>query len=413
MISIPNSKFLIPNFLLLLLLIAAAGCGRKGPPLPPLVRVPVAPGDLTATRRGQTVELKFVVPSANNDQSRPANIERVDIYALTATVRVPDAEVVSRGERIAMIDVKAPRDPDRTIDPDEPASDLEPLRGEGPDQGATTEAFEDLSAKPADGSRPADGRIEEGRPLTGPSCQLATRTYVGVGVSVQGRRGLLSRQASVPLGPAPAAPPQPTVRYDESGVTINWGPDRKGGPAAAAAAVPPLDARVIGCGAPTTAFHVYEVGAKQFETRLTEKPVAESPFLDRRLEWGIERCYTVRTVESIGGLPIESDPAAPACEKLVDTFAPAAPKGLITVASVGEINLMWDASPEKDVAGYVVLRAPASGQDFTPVTPGPVRETSFIDKVQAGTPFIYAIQAVDASGNRSAASPASPAESAR
>ena len=48
-----------------------------------------------------------------------------------------------------------------------------------------------------------------------------------------------------------------------------------------------------------------------------------------------------------------------------------------------------------------------------PVTPSPVRETSFIDKVQAGTPFVYAIQAVDASGNRSAPSPASPAESAR
>jgi hypothetical protein len=410
--GIPSSQFLILNFLLLFVFLVAAGCGRKGPPLPPLVRVPVAPGDLTATRRGQTVELKFVVPSANNDQTRPANIERVDIYALTASARVPDTEVVRRGERVASINVKAPRDPDQTIDPDEPAADLEPLRGQGPDQGATTEAFEDLSAFTPGGSKTVESRIADGRPLVGPSCQLATRTYVGVGVSLQGRRGPLSRQVSVPLGPAPAAPQRPTVRYDESGVTIGWGTGRAGG-SSEAPAILPLDARVLGCGAPTTGYHVYEVGAAQFETRLTDKPAAGPPFVDRRLEWGVERCYTVRTVESIGGLPVESDPAAPACEKLVDTFAPAAPKGLITVASVGEINLMWDANPEKDVAGYIVLRAPAAGQDFTPVTPGPVRETSFIDKVQAGTPFIYAIQAVDANGNRSASSAASPAESAR
>jgi hypothetical protein len=376
------------------------------------VRVPVAPGDLTATRRGQTVELKFVVPSANADQTRPANIERVDIYALTATARVTDAEVISRGDRVASISVKAPRDPDRTIDPDEPASDLEPLRGQGPDQGATTEAFEDVAAIAVGGARPVEGRIEDGLPLVGPSCELPTRTYIGVGVSTQGRRGPLSRQVSVPLGPAPLPPEPPTVRYNENGVTIDWAAGSEAG-SADATATPPLEARVIGCGAPTTGYHVYEVGAAQFETRLTEKPAAGPPFVDRRVEWGVERCYTVRRVDSIGGLPVESDPAAPACEKLVDTFAPAAPKGLITVASVGEINLMWDANPEQDIAGYIVLRAPASGEDFTAVTPSPVRETSFIDKVPAGTPFIYAIQAVDANGNRSSSSPASPAESAR
>ena len=75
MASIPHSKFLILNSLLLVLMTAAAGCGRKGPPLPPLVRVPVAPGDLTATRRGQNVELKFVVPQGGVD---PTAFEHLD-----------------------------------------------------------------------------------------------------------------------------------------------------------------------------------------------------------------------------------------------------------------------------------------------------------------------------------------------
>ena len=56
----------------------AAACGKKGSPLPPLVRMPAAPAELTAARRGDTVELQFTVPAANTDGTRPANVERVD-----------------------------------------------------------------------------------------------------------------------------------------------------------------------------------------------------------------------------------------------------------------------------------------------------------------------------------------------
>jgi len=51
-----------------------AACGKSGPPLPPLVRVPVAPADVTADRRGNDVELQFTVPDTNTDRTRPANI---------------------------------------------------------------------------------------------------------------------------------------------------------------------------------------------------------------------------------------------------------------------------------------------------------------------------------------------------
>ena len=46
--------------------LASVACGKKGPPLPPLVRLP-APPDLHANRRGSTVELALVVPGANAD----------------------------------------------------------------------------------------------------------------------------------------------------------------------------------------------------------------------------------------------------------------------------------------------------------------------------------------------------------
>src|SRR6267378_4772577 len=49
----------------------AAGCGKKGPPLPPLLKLPAPPADLTAERRGSKVDLQFTVPGANTDGSRP------------------------------------------------------------------------------------------------------------------------------------------------------------------------------------------------------------------------------------------------------------------------------------------------------------------------------------------------------
>ena len=410
---IPNSKFLILNCLLAGSILVT-GCGRKGPPLPPFVRTPVAPGDLSAARRGDSVDLKFVVPGSNTDQTRPANIERIDIYALTSTARLTDLELITRGERIASVDVKAPRDPNRTIDPDEPASDLQPLVGKGLEQGAAADVFEELNlAAPRSHAAADSNRPRDGRPLTGLSCQVPTRTYLAVGISTQGRRGQVSRQASVPLVAAPAPLSQPSLKYDESGVTVAWQP--ADAPPAAEPAGELLVSRPIGCSSPAVGYHVYEVAMTppQPETRLTEQPLAAPPFVDPRIAWGAERCYTVRTVHSIGPLSVESEPAPPACETLTDTFPPAPPKGLVAVASEGAINLIWDASTEKDVAGYLVLRAPASTRQFSPVTEEPVHDTTFTDKVQPGVPFVYTILAVDTNGNRSAPSGESPPESAR
>src|SRR5262245_1585273 len=101
-------------------LIVIGGCGKSGPPLPPLVKLPVAPADSTAERRGAGVDLQFTVPLANTDGTRPANVTRVEVYAVTAPPGMTDDEIVKYGARIASIDVKRPRDPDQAVDPDDP-----------------------------------------------------------------------------------------------------------------------------------------------------------------------------------------------------------------------------------------------------------------------------------------------------
>ena len=95
---------------------AFSACGKKGPPLPPLVRVPQPPQDLVAERRGNTVDVHFTVPSTNTDGTRPANVATADVYAITAPVTLTpltDAQVLKLGTKIGSVPVKAKRRSER------------------------------------------------------------------------------------------------------------------------------------------------------------------------------------------------------------------------------------------------------------------------------------------------------------
>ncbi|MGE4054729.1 MAG: hypothetical protein AB7F99_08020, partial [Vicinamibacterales bacterium] len=95
-----------------LVALGTVACGKKGPPLPPLIRIPDQPGDLAADRRGDSVVVSFVVPEANADGSRPANIDRIEIYAINGPAGISEADIRANGERIATIPVNPPPEPD-------------------------------------------------------------------------------------------------------------------------------------------------------------------------------------------------------------------------------------------------------------------------------------------------------------
>jgi hypothetical protein len=344
------------GFLSFLLIPLLVGCGKKGPPLPPLIKLPTAPGDFAVQRRGMTVAIQFVLPGSNTDGSTPADLNRVEVYALTGPPTLTPDEILRRGTRVGRVPANPPPDPD--------APEGEPARPDasvpgGLDQGAT--------ARLSDAFRPP--------PTVAPA---DVRSYIAVGFNKRGRRGAFSRPVPVPIGDAPPAPQPPRVTWDETSITVTW---------------PTLPSATDS--SPT--YNVYVPG--EVEVRLTEHPLNEASFVDRRIEWGAERCYVIRAVETVDSLALESEASPPACVTLADTFPPAAPGGLITVAAEGAVNLIWDPNNEADLAGYLVLRAVAPSPDLVPITPSPVLETTFKDVVPAGARVTYAVQAVDKAGN--------------
>jgi hypothetical protein len=405
--------------------VVSAACGKKGPPLPPLVKLPVAPPEIVAERRGDTVDLRFTVPSTNTDGTRPANVASTDVYAITAPAAAPrqytDAQLMKYGTKVASVPVKAPKDPNLTANPDEPADEVDPPEGNGLDQGAAARVSETLSAAqmepvqvPADSNAARRGTLSrnqaESMPLLGPLSAAVSRTYAAVGISTRGKHGPLSRRVVVPLVPPPPAPDEPSIAYDEHAVTITWPP--LGGSAGAADAADVLPSRVIGIARPDITYNVYDVSDPEAPAKLTTSPVADTKYEDRRMAWGDTRCYALRAAERVADATIESDLSPAACETLEDTFPPAAPKGLAAIASEGAINLIWDPNGESDLAGYLLLRARLPSDKFESITPQPIQDTSFRDAVQPGITFAYVVRAVDKAGNESAPSPR-VAESAR
>jgi hypothetical protein len=437
-----------------------SGCGKKGPPLAPLLHVPAAVDKFAARRLGSTVYVQFTLPTKNQDSSTPADVSRLEVYGYTGTPASND-DIVKYGTLVATVPVRRPPPPeeeDRGRDKQrqdqqkpepKPAARPEPKPKSKPaepepgfDQGATVTVTETLTpalmepVTVARRTREKKKTKEEAEgPILLPSATLVplpSRVYVAVGVNRKGHRGVFSPHAPVPLLDAPEPPGNLKLSHTETAINLQWTPPPgapghrpPGGEQAAApiAPEPPLPATPLPPhGGPTWYYYVYEVPAVTAAAASpagppvmpqVTAPVAIQPypmnvpnFTDARIEFGTERCYVVRTLEVFAPtLQEESEPSQVACITPRDIYPPAAPKGLTAVVNAGAISLIWDPNTEKDLDGYLVLRAEAPNGTLQPVTPEPIHQTTFNDTTaKPGVRYVYAVVAVDKAGNASAQS---------
>jgi len=416
--------------LALLISVAAAACGKKGPPLPPLRPVPTAIPDLAAELDGGRVTLTFTIPSTNTDGTTPPVIERVEIYALTGPAPMPPPATPRGGPPAATPPATPPGvTPPVTTTPPPPVTPP-------PAKPATPQAGAPAAARPpatdigvsdlvTDANRLATIRVQpappppvampgavSGAPAPAPAGtgartgagaeerrqapgEVATyvdvlvppaaaggpplaRYYAVVGFAGR-RRGPLSAMAVVPLGRVPAAPTAVSLEYDETTLKITWE-----------------------SAAPRQAFNVFEVAPEAAPglppatpTRLTAKPVTATEFATA-VTFGGERCFVVRSVEIAGRATVAGEAAAPACVTAVDRFPPPAPANLAAVAVEGAIELDWSGVEASDLAGYLVLRGEGASGTLQRLTQEPVTATQYRDQsVRPGVTYVYSVVAVD------------------
>ncbi len=428
--------------------VVVAGCGQKGPPLAPFVRVPAAVANVTGQRVGSDVYLSFPVPATNVDGQQPVDIGALEVYAVTSTRPPATEQQRDVAALVATVPVR-PIVPELPVPADGSPPPPLPLPP-GVDRGTTVVVREALSSEafvpvelPADARERAveeAGRDDEGYvpigPLVAPApTQLPRRHYFVVGVSPRGRRSVPSTPVSVPLESVASAPGAPKVDYTETQMTITWTPPTdartstflmpppapkppaNASPATvkpAPAPLAPLTARSLGFSTEATTYNVYEVSgnvsagdpyAITLPAPLAAAPLAVHEYVVPRVAFGVERCFEVRPVDKVGEATVIGPASPRTCVTPIDTFAPAAPRSLAAIAGAGSINLIWDANTEKDVTGYLVLRAVAPSEILQPITPTPVAAATYRDDtVTAGARYVYSVVAVDSAGNRSAES---------
>ena len=406
--------------------LVVSACGKKGNPLPPLVRVPAAPGDFAVTRIDDQVYVRLSVPTANVDGERPADVGRIEVYAITHNGPVSDladidpADLREASTLIATQQVRRPLPPPPAVKEGMPPIPLPP-QPPGIDPGATVVLSETLTSEiqiPAvlperDVTGPVSEAIEIPGALVAPPAGAGLqRFYYAVAVSPRDRYGPHTAVVPAPLGPTSGPPSQPLITVKEDSMVLRWNPPRDARGLGLATDPEWLPSRPIVPGVAPTTYDVYEVarnaspeGPVTIPTPLTPEPISATEFSQGNITLGLERCFTIRAVDIVDGVHVRGPASPVACASFADTFAPSAPRELVAVAVPGGVNLIWEPSDAKDLGGYIVLRGEAGGDTLTALNSTPVTTPSYRDEsVKSGVRYVYAVVAVDKAGNRSAES---------
>jgi len=419
---------LVVGSLLAALGAASAACGKKGPPLAPIVHIPAAVEKVEARRRGDEVTLTVTVPSKNIDGTIPVDVARIEVYGYTGTT-APTAsrflEVATLVGTVTVPEQKPDAPPDAAPPPGTPvpggtATIVESL---------TPEALVAKPIPPAPTTRRTDPPPLPVATASGPAAPTGPlrRFYLALPFSPRGRPGPPGAIGELRLTTLPDAPTDLKATYVADAVRLEWEPS--GGligfllERALAPELSPLDDPLLEP-VPSSATPAAPLGPTRYNVYREMAPLettpAQSPapgpeadagpptpvnpapvdlltFTDPLTGLdGRQRCYVVRAVRGDGTQVVEGTPSAPACVVPNDDFPPDPPTRLSAVSSEGAITLTWEPNAEPDIAGYLVLRGEAGDATLTPVTDTVVTEARFTDRtVKPGVRYVYAVQAID------------------
>jgi hypothetical protein len=331
----------------LIVALAVLGCGRKGPPHAPEVRVPRPPTDLKASVVAQEITIDWSNPSRREDGSPMLDLTKIRLYRREEAVR---ADSIG-GENA----VKAVR----------PAMRV----------GSAVHGFAEIAAFDIQ----SVGRV---RRYVDRDVAIGRRyTYVLTAVDSQGRMSAPSPRLSVVLIAAPGPPTALVTREGETEATLAWGPPRQ-----------------LIDGNPVAGVITYEVlrstSADVAPAEIRASGLETANFTDRRLENERTYFYAVRAVrtEPVGAATSEPTAAVPVTPR--DMTPPSPPSELVAVPSPGTVRLAWRSSPEGDVARVIVYRAQGDG---APVRVGSaeVPRTTFTDRDLPPGTYRYFVTSID------------------
>lgn len=352
------------------LLLALVGCGTPGAPLPPSLRLPAPITDLTTTRAGNLVTVRWTNPTRTTDKQ-----------SITAFQQEMEADLC-RSE-------SAPATAAKTS---AVSSNCLPVLQQTVKPGKETTLTDALP----------------------PSLTSGAPRRLRYWVLLRNRKGRTagpSNVAVVAAGPAPSAVVGLIATASADGVILHWQADGTAVPVR-------LHRHVLRTEKPNSS-----APTRPSQSSITAPPpepadedlIVDAPArsgaagaMDREARFDEEYSYTAQRVLAVPHLPdLASTRSASVTVNTVDIFAPAVPHslGVVYTAATHTMDLSWTPNTEPDLAGYFVDRS-LDGGPWQQISPAdPVTVPAYSDTAaQPGHSYRYAVRAVDTHGNRSARS---------
>jgi hypothetical protein len=342
--------------LLALGLAASSECGKKGPVMAPLVRIPQVVEDLSVSRVGNRVSLRWTSPTATVDGRPLARITEVEVWLV--------------------------EEPKTSGGPPP-----KPGRADFEKKGRLLERLPE--ARLADLVQKGVPRPQPVLTLDLDPTELAQKSlFFSLRVrDEKKRRSEFSEPAGIPAAPALSPPREVRAEVFADHIELRWQP-----PSA------PEGAAVSAVGG----FNVYRSEGEAVPVRLNSEPLKASEYRDSSFTFGKVYRYFVRSASAAAPATVESEDSEIITVDAVDRFPPAAPRGLTIISGQGFVALSWEPAREADLAGYRVWRREAGQAQWTMVMELPPAESSFTDTtVEKNKRYVYAITAFDRAGNES------------
>ena len=398
--------------------LGAAACGKKAPPLAPLVIRPAAPEDVQVVRVADTVHVSFKIPQKNGDGKSPASLARVEVYGLTGEAKDADGAGLSgpvllrEATKVGEVEVEPPPPPAKDEDGRKGKAQPDPAAPPPPPP----------PPKPED-PRPAQGEIATisetvtptvlaryvptGKPRRKPVVRrpqpwddlpmplMSTveeplgRMYIVVGRDPKGRPGALSARVSVPLELTPPTPGTPVLRHTETAIVAEW--------TLPPGALRPVFEPVVPSAASTA--------TTQGDTSGTGGAAAPTPTTATEPSVPTAAVPAVAPAPSATEVAPGSVPAAPLAAP-VET-AVVMPRPLVAGPTPHTFNLYVVPGPHATSTAPVAPDAPtaataaaAPATPLAPVNPAPLSVLRFEDPaMQFGVEKCYVLRAVQARPN--------------
>ena len=337
-----HTRRMVPVALALALLVQA-GCGRKAPPLPPILEVPETTADLSAYQDGAEVVLTWSYPQLTRGGQQLTDLARVEVWRL----EVPSGQeqvgsgpqgedlrrqlMLGRGQLLARLEGSSLQDATR---------------------GTSLTYREKLPEMPAGTSLP--------------SLWYAVRSR-----RKDGTPSALSNIVSWQPRPVPPTPSGVLAKPQADGIALCWDEladfgyvvERRASPAAAWETV-----SAIGI----------------------EKP----SYLDTTAKQGQSWTYRVRSYLKLAASPPSQEVEVP----YPDIYPPSPVSSFICLPEPGQVQLRWEPSPEPNVTYKVFRRQGDGGWDHLEEA---FKGTEYTDSTPPPGEVEYAVKAVDEAGNQS------------